>query len=323
MKISVVIPTFNRKERLAETLNGIFNQNFSKDEYEVIVVDDGSTDGTKEYMQTSDMPKKFKYIWHQNVGRAANRNIGIQNSSGEIIVFLDDDVIATSGLLKEHYEIHKGKNNPKLVVLGYTPFAKDIKRTAIIKYYENNWDRVFRNASKGSIEHPYWFVITNNLSIPRLFICSVGLFDEDFKNYSYEDSELGYRLFKAGMEFFFNKNALAYHNFEMDLEKSCQQNYQMGYSAVIYHLKHPELKQELSIDVAMGEVHNPYIFFKRLWRQIKPVIYNDFSIKLMQKVIPLIGILFPQKILFFFYGIIHWHYYLSGIKKGLRELNSK
>lgn len=323
MKISVIIPTFNRKERLAETLEGIFNQDFDKEDYEIIVVDDGSTDGTKEYVETIDKPKYFKYIWHQNVGRAANRNIGIQNSSGEIVLFLDDDIIATPELLSEHYKIHLEKNNPKLVVLGYTPFSKDIKRTSIIKYYENNWDRIFKNASKNNIKYPYWFVITNNLSIPRSFICSVGLFNEDFKNYSYEDSELGFRLLRAGMEFFFNKNALAYHNFEMDLKRSCHQQYQTGYSAAIYYSKHPELKHELSIDVAMDEVHSPFIFLKSIWRLIKPILYNDFSIELMRKVIPLIEILFPQKIIFFFCGIIHWHYYLSGIKKGLRELNSK
>jgi len=315
--ISIVIPTYNRRGILEKALLALFNQDYPKDKYEIILVDDGSTDGTKEYVESLKKAKNFKYIWHGNVGRAANRNIGIRSAKGEIILFLDDDVIAGPLLLKEHYNIHFESKDPKLVVLGYTPFAKEIKRTTIVQYYEDFWKRVFHRAATNIKANPHWYVITNNLSLRKDFLEEVGLFDENFKNYSYEDTELGYRLLKNGMEIRFNKRAMAYHNFEIDLEGSCKQQFQSGYSAVLFYQKYPELKEQLSIDVATGEFDKSINIARKIGRFFKPIIYNNCSIRAMKKFVAFFDGILSKKILFALYSIIHWHYYLCGIKEGL------
>lgn len=319
MKISVIIPTYNRKERLARGLEALWNQEFDKDECEVIVVDDGSTDGTREWIGTIETPETLKYLWHENVGRAANRNIGIRNARGELIVFLDDDVVATPTLLTEHFKVHRKESNPRLVVLGYTPFGANVKRNSITEYCKKSWEGIFENAVAKRHDHPYWFFITNNLSVRRSFVLSVGLFDEDFKNYSYEDSELGYRLHKAGMVLQFNRAALAYHNFEMDLEKICKQSFQMGYSAVIYYSKHRELKEELSINVAEGWTERNIGLKRKAWRVIKLLFYNDATIGLVKDFLRLCGPIMSERILFFLYGVMHWHHYVKGLRRGLSE----
>jgi len=321
MKISVIIPTYNRKERLTACLSAIWSQDFNKNEYEVIVVDDGSEDGTKEMIQKIGKPVNFNYIWHENVGRAANRNIGIRSAKGDIIVFLDDDVVATPQLLQKHYEIHEARGNAKLVVLGYTPFANDINRTLIVKYYEKCWERTFRRAAQEKKTQPYGLVITNNLSVRREFLISVGLFDEDFKNYSYEDSELGYRLWRAGMELQFCRSALAYHHFSTDLPRSRSVNFQSGYSAVIFYNKHPELEKDLSIDVVSGNHESELKWHIKVWRLIKWCIYNDYIIATLSKLTEYCERFFPEKVIFFCYGIINWHYYCKGMKKGLAEID--
>jgi GT2 family glycosyltransferase len=215
--------------------------------------------------------------------------------------------------------MHFESRNLKLVVLGYTPFAKEIKRTSIVSYYEDFWERVFQRVKMDINRNPHGNFITNNLSLRKDFLIQVNLFDEDFKNYSYEDTELGYRLLKNGMDIRFNEKAIAYHYFEIDLERSCKQQFQSGYSAVLFYKKHPELKAQLSIDVVSGDCDKATNMVRKIWRFLKQVIYNNCFIKVMKKIVVSFDRVLPQKVLFTLYGIIHWHNYLSGIKEGLKK----
>src|SRR5579871_3087260 len=94
MKLSVVIPTYNRKESLRRTLDGLARQTYPFSEFEVVVVSDGSTDGTAEmlaqYMQTA--PYALCAITQANGGPSRARNRGIREARYDVIVFLDDDV---------------------------------------------------------------------------------------------------------------------------------------------------------------------------------------------------------------------------------------
>tara|TARA_S200000501_G_C20872088_1_gene764799 strand:+ start:12259 stop:13083 length:825 start_codon:yes stop_codon:yes gene_type:complete len=87
LNISVIIPTFNRKKILYKTINSVLNQTFQP--YEIIVVDDGSTDGTKEWIL--NYYPNIKYVYQSNVGVSAARNKGINISKGDWLAFLDSD----------------------------------------------------------------------------------------------------------------------------------------------------------------------------------------------------------------------------------------
>jgi glycosyltransferase involved in cell wall biosynthesis len=318
VKISVIIPTHNRKERMKKCLESIFDQEFARDNYEVIVTDDGSTDGTKEMAMEFSSRENFVYLYHDNVGRAANRNIGIRGSSGDLLLFIDDDVVADRKLLTEHYKTHIENKNPKLVVLGYTPFAREINRSLMIRYYEAFWERVFARARENDQKEIYGLFITNNLSVRRDFVVGAGLFDEGFKNYSYEDTELGYRLLRNGMMLMFNENARARHYFQIDFRESLKQQYHTGSSAVVFHKKHPELKGSLSIDAATGNFDRPVGFWRRAARAIRPLFYNNLFIYMSGLFIKIFNVLLPDRASFKIISFIHWHYYLKGITKTLR-----
>ena len=91
---SLVIPTYNKKEFLELTLESLVNQTYSHENFEVIVVDDGSTDGTSAFLsESTHFPFQLVYIGQENAGRAAARNAGILRARGETIVFIDDDQI--------------------------------------------------------------------------------------------------------------------------------------------------------------------------------------------------------------------------------------
>ncbi len=98
--------TYNRKHLLGRALEALFNQNFPRDEYEIVLVDDGSTDGTGEFVRTLKPPCKLEYIYQPNSGLAHGRNQGIRHANGHIILFIDDDIVASSNLLAEHVKTH-------------------------------------------------------------------------------------------------------------------------------------------------------------------------------------------------------------------------
>jgi glycosyltransferase involved in cell wall biosynthesis len=135
--VSVVIPTYNRKQILKLVLLSLFQQSYPKDKYEVVVADDGSNDGTKEQIiklkKQTQIP--IKYVYKKNKGFCPGqaRNLGAKNSKGEIIIFLDDDTIAAPNLISNHVKSQRDVD----VVLGYKA-GYDVNDYYDIKDFQNS-----------------------------------------------------------------------------------------------------------------------------------------------------------------------------------------
>jgi glycosyltransferase involved in cell wall biosynthesis len=101
-KVSIIIPTYNRQRLLKKTLRSLFNQSFPKDHYEIVIVDDGSTDETEEMVKNLSLisPVKIKYFKQENKGPGSARNKGASNADGDILIFCDSDIIYDPGYLK-------------------------------------------------------------------------------------------------------------------------------------------------------------------------------------------------------------------------------
>src|SRR4051794_19573445 len=104
--VSVVIPTHNRIERLKRVLVALECQNYALGDFEVIVVSDGSSDGTDEYLRTLTTPLQLHAVAQPNQGVAVARNNGMRKATGDIILFVDDDVVPAPQLITEHVGIH-------------------------------------------------------------------------------------------------------------------------------------------------------------------------------------------------------------------------
>jgi len=117
VKFSVIIPTYNRVEKLEKCLLALSVQNFYKKEFEVIVVDDGSTDQTEEMIKRHQENKNLiiRYFVQKHQGAAAARNLGIKEAEGEIVLFIGDDIIPKREFLQEHMTFHR--ENPDVNVL--------------------------------------------------------------------------------------------------------------------------------------------------------------------------------------------------------------
>ena len=239
---SVVIPTYNRKDVLRKSLSALFNQTISPKNYEIIVVDDGSTDGTGEEIDSLSSPCKLKYLNPGKVGMAPARNQGVKNAEGEIILFVDSDSLATKTLLEDHLSLHQ--ENDKIIVQGPIIITSNFDTLAV------RWGLldIFRNIRD---LYPGAFA-TGNVSVRKEHILKVGLFDEDFTGYGWGDFELGRRLVKLGIKIKRRYlGAIVYH-YQQDfnpgkLEGIRKKQIQRGHSSVMYYRKHPNLETKLSI----------------------------------------------------------------------------
>ena len=106
-ELSVVIPTYNRKDTLSRVLEGLGSQTLPVASYEVIVVDDGSRDGTPRFLTEFSAPFRFEALIQSNTGPAGARNRAIQAARGEIVVFLGDDTVPEASFLEVHLREHR------------------------------------------------------------------------------------------------------------------------------------------------------------------------------------------------------------------------
>lgn len=225
---SIVMPTYNRRDLLAVTLKSLLNQTADPNAYEVVVVDDGSTDETPTLIEEirKDAPWRLNYIRQTNAGRAKARNVGILAAMGRYIIFLDSDMAVKPGYVQAHLDAHA---QPDLIVQGR------IIRTENFDNPTEERPKV-SDASRASFD-------TGNVSVERAKLIEVGLFDTEFVEYGWEDLELGLRLTKAGLKVVRSKEACSYHLKRAltaeNIPALVQLEKERGHTAVLFYRKHP------------------------------------------------------------------------------------
>ena len=243
MKISVVIPAYNCLELLKSTLVSLEKQDLDHHDFEVIVIDDGSTDDTQTFLQSYQGPLNLIGLVNQeNLGRARTRNRGIEQAQGELIVFLDADTeAATPDFLDRHLRAQaKGAQ----VSVGFRIFHPDLKKTGIMHYLEK------RGAAKhaAGAEIPGRYFVSCNASAPRTVLIDEGGFDHHFVHYGGEDLELGYRLSRR-LPIRSLPSAIGLHRHVRKPGELLRITQGFGGQSLPYLFsKHPELKRELSFD---------------------------------------------------------------------------
>jgi glycosyltransferase involved in cell wall biosynthesis len=211
--LSVVVPTYNRKDSLRITLDGLARQTYPLEHFEVIVVSDGSTDGTEEWLAeyAPHAPYHLRPINQKNGGPGRARNTGVAHARGDIIVFIDDDVEPVSDFLAAHAVHHETED--RIAIIG--PMSPDPDRRGeeppwiawehamLAKQYDNWRTGVWKGAGPN---HFY----SGNASVRRAHFDAVGGFDENFKRQ--EDVEMAYRMQReCGVGFRFDPAAYGIH----------------------------------------------------------------------------------------------------------------
>lgn len=195
-KISVVVPTYNQSGIIEYCLHSLFHQTMDPEEYEIVVVDDGSTDNTEGAIKrlTPEAPCKLVYLRQPNSGRSRTRNNGAMKAQGEYIIFLDGDMTVRREFVAAHLAAH---TRPGLIAHGTVVNVSKISDP-------NTGPATMPNFSRA-------FFATGNVSIQRSIFIESGMFDEDFVEYGWEDLELGERLRKMGLKAVKCPAAWSYH----------------------------------------------------------------------------------------------------------------
>ena len=242
--LSVIIPTFNRSKSLRRTLVSLEKQGLNSSQFEVIVVDDGSTDSTR-HIQDGGFRFCFRCIHQKNSGSAAARNRGADEANGEILVFLDDDITLNikylAGLLDEHKELDLIVGMGTLIPVApepLTPFAASLLAPHKVS-----------NVSGASHFVKFTDCTTNNLSIKKYHFFEIGKFRDiagDGRSL-WGDVHFGYRAMQHGLEFRQSSKAICYHHDYgiQDFATALSRSYETGVTAAAMGVQSPEILAQL------------------------------------------------------------------------------
>ena len=317
--ISAVIPTYNRKDILLRTIKGLFEQTYPKDRFEIIIVDDGSDDGTEESVRAfHKLPQQFSHpsiIYLRQSpdkkGPAAANNLGIMNASGEYILLLNNDVIADSHLIEEHMKTHKICKSLRM----QAPTKDFIVQGRVINTSSlEDLKKGHQGYSGGYSNISFGYFTTWNISVKKQLLIDAGLFDEDFRDLCWEDVEFGFRLRKMGIKQINNKDAFGYHFrhefFMKDIDKIKDKSIKMGKNAMIYYRKHPCIEVKISTE--------------SFWlpMMIRCVLALSISLIGKKRIYDYMKALEKRKklrMLAFLVGLAGKYWYLSGIRSRLHS----
>ncbi len=224
MWFSVVIPSYNSRDGLESLLRSLDRQRVDPDtSFEVVVVDDGSTDGTADLVHRLDLSLDLRYVFKPRTpssGRAAARNTGIGAATGDVVIFVDADQVVPPRFVAEHAAYHR--RSSALAVVGprgnvgtvacdlamQDPPAETV-HVGDVDSRESAFAVLGHNLD--SIAAGWHFFFTCNASAGRAHLLAIGGFDERFNGWGLEDTDLAYRLRKRGLKFAYNPAAVSFH----------------------------------------------------------------------------------------------------------------
>ena len=246
---SVVIPTFNRLDVLPEVLAAVEGQAVEA-AFEVVVVDDGSSDGTGAWLaeRRASFGRPLTVLSQENRGPAAARNAGVAAARAPLVAFLGDDTVPSPGWLAAHlaaHRRHRGEPRPT-AVLGYTGWHPRMRLNPFLRYINEHGLQFGYALIDDRREVPFNFFYTSNLSLPRRLLRDEP-FDVDFPYAAWEDIEAGYRLAQRGLRLTYEPRAVTAHDHPTTLARFARRQERAGYSAVVFQHLHPELGGFLGI----------------------------------------------------------------------------
>ncbi|MCK5471786.1 glycosyltransferase family 2 protein [Candidatus Gracilibacteria bacterium] len=240
MKFSVIIPTFNRAEILRRNLNLLATQTF--DDFEVVVIDDGSTDETLRLLREFEKKVEFplRFLTQKNSGQGVARNQGIKISAGEILLFLGDDMLPLPNLLEKHAEFHDSHPADNFACFGLVRWHPEIRISKFMKWLERSGVQFKFQDLKENSETDFWRFYTANISLKKSFL-GKERFNENFSGWGFEDAEIGLRLQKKGMKLLFSPEAIAQHFHKISAGSLADRQLAAGRNAVKFQKLHPEI----------------------------------------------------------------------------------
>jgi GT2 family glycosyltransferase len=236
LRLSVVVPTYGRPDRMARLVERLDGQTLDPRAFEVVVVDDGSPEPVA--LDPSAHRFALKLLRQGNAGPAAARNLGVENAAAELVLFLNDDAVPRDDLLELHLAAHSASTAP-VAVLGAFPFTRESLREPFTRLLsESSLLFDFASLRHGEL-HGWTFFWTCNISLRRSLLAEAGGFDAaTFREAIVEDVELGYRLEKMGVRVLYRADAVCEHEHPLTVDDYFRRAVRLGVNVARMWKKH-------------------------------------------------------------------------------------
>jgi glycosyltransferase involved in cell wall biosynthesis len=301
-RVSVIIPTYNRASSLERALASLDFQTYPTNAFDVILVDDGSTDDTSEICKK---PREYnvRYIYQSNSGSAASRNRGADESRAEILIFIDDDITVNSQFIKGL--VHEHESFQRIIAVGKWAFNTSDFTTKFARLYPPLLEPAPLSITSDFVD--FTECLTFNLSIRKDDFTEIGGMQDvagDGPTW-WGDVDFGYRAIKSGFRFRRTETAVCYHwDYSMeDLDTARKRAELSSEHAVLLLRKYPELNTLLPMFLLFDNLSikdKPELTIHKLWirlisskpithsfeitaRQLEKVDYMDFILKDLYK----------------------------------------
>jgi len=241
-ELTIIVPTYNRGTTLLKCLEALDGQTAPKESFEVIVSDDGSEDKTGEIVETFIKTHDLDLccLRQSNSGQNAARNRAIGISRGGLLLFINDDTIATPTMVERHFSTHRTYPSESVAVLGKVTVSPDLPRSVFARLHLDPAFSLFESKS----ELDWRAFLTCNVSVKKGFLLKYGLFDESLR-YN-DDIELSSRLSKHGLRIIYDEKSVGYHYHYLTEGDYVRLARLSGKTLAIWYGKSPHLRAELA-----------------------------------------------------------------------------
>lgn len=243
IELSVIIATYNRATMLRNCLDALFHQTQPTTDFEVIVVIDGSTDGTREMLAELIAPCMLRVYWQTNSGVGAARNRGVEAANGRYCLFLDDDIIADPELVAQHLRVQRQQQG--VVGLGHITCQLPKRADGFARYLAHWWQDHYARLKQNVRLPVFTDCYTGNLSVPREALLQVGGFAVDLPRD--EDVELGYRIQRQGLRFVYIPDAIGHQLYRKGFDRIARDAELEGVASVELYRRHSDILPHLGL----------------------------------------------------------------------------
>jgi glycosyltransferase involved in cell wall biosynthesis len=228
IRYSVIVPAYNAEKTIEKCLNSLTRQSIHEKSYEIIVVDDGSSDGTPEIIKNF----RVKYLYQPNKGPATARNLGVENAQGEVILFTDSDCVPQMNWIEEMVKPFSDAD-VAAVKGAYRTEQKSLTARFSQIEFEERFEMLKRSESIDMVD-------TYSAAYRRSVFLSLGGFDPSFPVANNEDTELSYKMSMAGHKMVFNPDAIVYHlNHPNSISRYARLKFWRGYWRMVVYRMFP------------------------------------------------------------------------------------
>jgi glycosyltransferase involved in cell wall biosynthesis len=229
-EISVILVTQNSAHLLPAVLEGFRRQILPQWQFEIVAVDDGSTDETPQSLNSARTSLPLRLFRQRQAGPGAAKNLGLFASCGTILLFTDDDKVASPDFLLAHLLAHRTRPGPEVAVRGCTRLAPDDEKNPVMRHVTQVGGQLFSHEGmKPGIALSHGTFCAESTSYKRQFLIEHGIFNSELA-FGYEDIELGYRLRAGGLQVFYEPEAICTMIRSFSFRDFCARQQQLGRS---------------------------------------------------------------------------------------------